>query len=222
MSHHKVPQTSVARCMNTQTRSYSTKPTSSAFAKVNLRTLLSLLVLLVTWTSLFGTATAQDTLQGRQRRSASPFVVPVEEDIAVRRGSSLLVVDSRPRPVVPFMHLQRRQDAKPSSTKTKTPATTKASLHTDPSGTPTDFAIPQPFDTALSNNFTTNCAVYFSHLLTNNDFKQCRPFSLLLQVRLTYLIAQIVLTDSSRHQAAFSMHQSHLSELRKPSRRRAG
>ncbi|KAF2476234.1 uncharacterized protein BDR25DRAFT_210514 [Lindgomyces ingoldianus] len=75
------------------------------------------------------------------------------------------------------MHLQRRDsDATTSAQASKT-----TGIQTDPSATPSAFSIPQPFDTALSNNFTTPCAAWFRRLLTNSTFNACHPFSLMLQ-----------------------------------------
>lgn len=45
--------------------------------------------------------------------------------------------------------------------------------------------LPQPFDSSLGNNFTTDtCPQFFDDFLTNQTFLDCLPFSLLLQVRL--------------------------------------
>jgi hypothetical protein len=97
-------------------------------------------------------------------------------------GSSLLVLDTRPPPVAPLMNLYRRQNGEEASPTRSSRAAT-STLATDPQATPSDFTIPRPFDTALSNNFTAPCAAFFRTFLTNNDFLQCHPFSLLLQVR---------------------------------------
>ncbi|KAH7360327.1 hypothetical protein BKA65DRAFT_390686 [Rhexocercosporidium sp. MPI-PUGE-AT-0058] len=41
--------------------------------------------------------------------------------------------------------------------------------------------LPTPFDMGFNNNITSNCASFMSNMLSNNTFKQCLPFSLLLQ-----------------------------------------
>ncbi|KAH9223947.1 hypothetical protein DL95DRAFT_282604 [Leptodontidium sp. 2 PMI_412] len=41
--------------------------------------------------------------------------------------------------------------------------------------------LPTPFDTGFNNNVTSNCASFMSSMLSNSTFKQCLPFSLLLQ-----------------------------------------
>lgn len=148
-----------------------------------LRALLSLLVLLATWTSLFAAATAHET-NGIGRRSALLHAAPAHDSdlIPAWKGPSLLVLDTRPPPDPPLMHLQRRQAKDASSTSSA--AASKTSLATDPNATKTPFTVPQPFDTALSNNFTASCATFFRRLLTEPSFKQCHPFSLMLQVRL--------------------------------------
>lgn len=49
-----------------------------------------------------------------------------------------------------------------------------------PSATAT--VLPQPFDTTLGNNFTTeSCPRFFNNFLNDDTFKRCYPFSLLLQ-----------------------------------------
>jgi hypothetical protein len=48
-------------------------------------------------------------------------------------------------------------------------------------------ALPQPFDTSLGNNFTsTACPTYFTKFLADSTFQQCYPFSLLLQVSISF------------------------------------
>ncbi|KAJ4374075.1 hypothetical protein N0V83_002814 [Neocucurbitaria cava] len=67
------------------------------------------------------------------------------------------------------------------ATKTLAAPPSKRSIATDPDATQTDFSIPQPFDTGLSNNFTSSCASFLSRLISSKDFQNCHPFSLLLQ-----------------------------------------
>jgi hypothetical protein len=47
---------------------------------------------------------------------------------------------------------------------------------------PTTTVLPQPFDTTLGNNFTSNsCPQFFNRFLSDETFRSCYPFSLLLQ-----------------------------------------
>jgi hypothetical protein len=153
----------------------------SRFAFIDLRVLLLFLVFLA-WTSLLGTASAQEIQapHGDRQRSASLPAAPVN-DIAWK-GPSLLVVDTRPPPPKPLlMHLQRRgNDEKASGTTTA--AASKTTIDTDSSSTSSAFAIPEPFDTSLSNNYTSSCATFLKTLLSNKTVQDCHPFSLLLQV----------------------------------------
>lgn len=195
MSHHKACETSAtaARSQRVLLENHAAGRSHSSYryalppsGLVRLRALLSLVVFLVTWTSLLGAAFAQETHGDRRKlvpRSASLPAVPVEDLNPTWKGPSPLIVDNSPPPVVPLMHLYRRQDEE-EATPTKTAASSKTSLETDPNATPSDFSIPQPFDTALSNNFTASCAAFFRRLLTDEAFKQCHPFSLMLQVLL--------------------------------------
>ncbi|PVH84830.1 hypothetical protein DL98DRAFT_410439 [Cadophora sp. DSE1049] len=41
--------------------------------------------------------------------------------------------------------------------------------------------LPTPFDMGFNNNITANCEAFMTSMLSNNTFKQCLPFSLLLQ-----------------------------------------
>jgi hypothetical protein len=193
MSHdqaHEASATAAAACSSSQreqhnnlsaARSYSYDCPAPSSSLINPRALLSLVVLLVTWTSLLGAALAQET--HGDRRQLAPLAV--EDRIPTWKGPSL-VLDTRPPPIAPFMHLQRRQNDE-EATATTSAASSQSTIETDPGAAPTDFSVPQPFDTALSNNFTASCANFFQRLLTNEAFKQCRPFSLMLQVCLTVL-----------------------------------
>lgn len=60
----------------------------------------------------------------------------------------------------------------PSATQTSTSSLTSA----------TTTVLPQPFDTTLGNNFTSDsCPRFFSSFLSDETFRSCYPFSLLLQ-----------------------------------------
>ena len=56
---------------------------------------------------------------------------------------------------------------------------------TTPSSTGPTSPLPSPFDSNLSSNFSNNnCASFISTFLSSSTFKQCYPFSMLLQVGL--------------------------------------
>ncbi|KAF1842346.1 uncharacterized protein K460DRAFT_409761 [Cucurbitaria berberidis CBS 394.84] len=135
------------------------------------RALLSLLVVFLSWSSLFVAASAADTHGNR----LAPLLV--EDDLAWK-GSSLYL-DPRPPPIAPLLMppLHSNQDA----TRTLSAPRSKRSIATDPDGDKTDFAIPRPFDTGLSNNFTSSCASFLSRLIRSDAFNNCHPFSLMLQ-----------------------------------------
>jgi hypothetical protein len=200
MSHHSVCQPSAnglphhpPSARSSYTRASPPPPSlpllHSSRAR-SLRPLFSLLLLLATCASLFVAATAQETSAIGRRSAPLNALAPDDLDPSWK-GPSLLILDTRPPPESPLMHLQRRQRNDASSSSTSTPtasaAASKSSLATDPSATKTPFTVPQPFDTALSSNFTSACATFFRRLLTEPAFKQCHPFSLMLQVRLSHL-----------------------------------
>ncbi|KAF2192774.1 hypothetical protein K469DRAFT_554380 [Zopfia rhizophila CBS 207.26] len=166
-NHSKQQQASQTGQQHSNIKSAASTPS------LNLNALLSFIVIIVIL-ALLGTASAQET-HGDRQRSAS---LPIDELESAWKGPSLLVIDTRPPPVPPLMHLQRRDG---EATKTTSSPASKATLSTDPNTSPTDSSIPQPFDTALSNNFTNPCQAFLRQMLTNESFTACHPFSLLLQ-----------------------------------------
>lgn len=185
MSHHRVYDSGCHTSAREQhekenqeeSRAYfytitSSSPSGLGNRNNNLRSLLSFFVLLATWTSLLGAAFAQHL--GDQQRSADSLEPAWKQP-------SILVLDTRPPPAVPYMHLLRRQDEE-EATPTTSARPSKSTLSTDPKATQTPFTVPKPFDTALSNNFTSNCAAFFRTFLADEAFSKCHPFSLLLQV----------------------------------------
>lgn len=137
--------------------------------------LLSVLVIFLSWSSLFGVAFA-DTYGKR--------LVNVDDDLAWN-GSSLHI-DTRPPPTIQlFMPPILANDA----TRTLSAPPSKRSLATAPSGSASNFQVPRPFDTGLSNNFTNSCAAYMSRLLKNEALNNCHPFSLLLQTSSSFFDA---------------------------------
>jgi len=70
------------------------------------------------------------------------------------------------------------------ATETLMPSTGAGDIATA-STAPLPTGIPEPFDTGLGNNFTSSsCPQFFRTFLGDATFKQCYPFSLLLEVRL--------------------------------------
>lgn len=141
--------------------------------------LLLLLVALLSWTSLLGSATAASVLPhgGRHYRARSARLSePLEDTLVSAWKRSSLFIDAREPPLMPPAY---HGDA----TKTTAAPPSKRAIKTDPSASG-DFQIPAAFDSALSNNFTNNCATYFKTMLESETVTGCHPFSLMLRVRL--------------------------------------
>lgn len=130
--------------------------------------LLSVLVVLLSWSSLLGAVSAEP--HGDQLST-------VDDDL-LWTGSSLYI-DTRPPPIIPLLMppILTNEDA----TKTLSAPPSKRSLAVA-SSSAAAFQVPRPFDTGLSNNFTNSCANYMSKLLNSDALNDCHPFSLLLQV----------------------------------------
>jgi hypothetical protein len=144
--------------------------------------LLSLTLFLASVSLLLGTATAQH-VDDRHPRAPSIALNPhLDLTDPAWKGPSFLVVDKRPAPPPPSMHLLRRDgEAESSSPASKT-------LGTDPNAS-SQTAIASPFDTALGNNFTAPCAAWFRSFLHNNSVIDCHPLSLLLQTSSSFFDA---------------------------------
>ncbi|KAJ4331507.1 hypothetical protein N0V95_009871 [Ascochyta clinopodiicola] len=67
------------------------------------------------------------------------------------------------------------------ATRTFSAPPSKRSLAVASSSSPANFVVPKPFDTGLSNNFTSSCANFMNKLLKSDALNNCHPFSLLLQ-----------------------------------------
>ena len=75
------------------------------------------------------------------------------------------------------------------SASTTTPTISEISSTAIPSATTT--VLPQPFDTTLGNNFTSeSCPRFFTDFLSDETFRSCYPFSLLLQTSHGFFEAQ--------------------------------
>ena len=151
--------------------------------------LLSVLVIFLSWSSLFGVASA-DTHGNR--------LANVDDDLVWNRSS--LHIDTRPPPTIQlFMPPILANDA----TRTLSAPPSKRSLATAASGSASNFQVPRPFDTGLSNNFTNSCAAYMSRLLKNDALNNCHPFSLLLQVRAVQPIILSCFVDLPQTSSSF-------------------
>lgn len=120
------------------------------------------------WSLLIGATSAANG-------ESSTFAIQVEDDLGWK--GSALRIDHRPPPEVPPLMPPLYHDAlrnNEDGSKAAYAVLSKRVATTD---------IPEPFDTGLSNNFTSSCASFLTRLRTNDEFKKCRPFSLMLQVR---------------------------------------
>lgn len=130
---------------------------------------LSVLVVLLSWSSLLGAVSAAEPHGDRLSN--------IEHEL-VWKGSSLLF-DTRSPPIIPL--LMPPVLAIEDASKTLSAPPSKRSLATAASSSAANFVVPKPFDTGLSNNFTSSCASFMSRLLKSDAFNNCHPFSLLLQ-----------------------------------------
>lgn len=93
-----------------------------------------------------------------------------------------ILFDTRAAP----MAVVARQEASiPSTTiaASSASATTGSSSQAISQTTSAPFTLPSPFDHSLGNNFTSStCPSFFSTFLSDPDFENCRPLSLLLGV----------------------------------------
>ncbi|KAI9886711.1 MAG: hypothetical protein M1823_001487 [Watsoniomyces obsoletus] len=115
-----------------------------------------------------------------------------------RRGEILF--DARTPPTPANAHLQKRQlFSSPSSSPSSTSSSPSSSSMSETSSTSTSppastssvvsspgagsgSPLPSVFDTSLGANFTSNaCPEFFRQFLANAEFRNCLPFSLLLQ-----------------------------------------
>lgn len=140
----------------------------------DIRALLLLLVVFLSCSSLAAPVTAIEAHGDR------PALLVEDTDLAWT--GSALYLDLSPPPIVPrFMPPLQRDDDAPHIL-TASPA--KRAINTDSGATESDFTIPTAFDAGLSNNFTNSCAKFLNRLRQSEDFVNCHPFSLLIQVSL--------------------------------------
>ncbi len=109
-----------------------------------------------------------------QRRQTGPNVIP-----AGVPSSSF----TPPEITFPSIHAV---SSSASPTPTQTPSSTVPTIPSLSPVLPTPF--PQPFDTTLTNNFTTTtCESFFTNMTQSAPFRQCRPFSFLSQTSSAFL-----------------------------------
>ena len=116
-------------------------------------------------------------------------------DKLARRNGLLVDLSDHPEPAL-FRPMERRDSGDDGSASSSTSyAPIQASMATTLStGSPTaalttappnasPTVLPQVFDSNIGNNFTsTTCPTFFNKLVTDADFQQCYPLSLLLTV----------------------------------------
>jgi hypothetical protein len=151
-------------CLSASSLSTSPRPTRSGFG---FRVLFSVFAVLFLWSSLVGTASATNGDR------STLLAVHVEDD-QIWKGSTLYI-DHREAPVPPSLMSPLHNDGDATEA-------TKRAVNTDPNAGKGNFAIPEPFDTGLSTNFTNSCATFLNRMRQDDSFRKCHPFSLMLQV----------------------------------------
>jgi hypothetical protein len=141
------------------------------------RALLSLLVAFLSCSSLAAPVSAHGDRP----------VLLVQDDLAWE--GSPLHFDVNPPPIAPLLLMPPIQSGD-DVTSALSVRPSKRSIDTDSNSAGTDFNVPKAFDTGLSNNFTNSCANFLSRLRASDDFNNCHPFSLLLQVSAFLLSAK--------------------------------
>lgn len=206
-SHHGAPLSARAtrkRRHENRCRGSSSHTKASSHTGLESCALYSLFVILFFWGSMFSVVSAAGSNGDRP-------AMHVQDDLAWT--GSLLSIDQQPPPIVPasMPPVHGNQDA------TETQA--KRSIATDSSAADADFKIPQPFDTGLSNNFTSSCTNFLNRLRTSDSFENCHPFSLMLQVRweppIMEEVTLVVVLTQHRLRVIFLMHRNHIFGSRK-------
>ncbi|KAI9465757.1 hypothetical protein BJY52DRAFT_1164016, partial [Lactarius psammicola] len=127
-----------------------------------------------------GSKWTSDPVHSLQRRQNGPSVVPA---------------GAPPSSSPPGIIFPSLDTVSPSTPPTPTQSTSSG-VPTVPASSPVlPTPFPQPFDTTLANNFTTNsCETFFTNMTQSPPFRQCRPFSFLSQTSSSFLEAQSNLT----------------------------
>jgi hypothetical protein len=80
----------------------------------------------------------------------------------------------------------------PSQSSSSSPPPSVTMIPSSPPVLPTPF--PQPFETTLGLNFTTNsCTTFFLNMTQTLPFRQCRPFSFLSQASSSFLQVSVTI-----------------------------
>lgn len=170
VSHHEA-----ASLPNTQTRKKRNKHMcrgASSRWLPSSRALQALFAIIISLT-LIGTTSAADVDR------PTFLAIHVEDDLGWK--GSALHIDHRPPPIIsPLMPLIHYDEGRTDAESASLP---RRAVKTSPNVRRSDFTVPEPFDTGLSNNFTSSCAAFLTRLRTSEEFRKCHPFSLLLQVR---------------------------------------
>lgn len=169
------------------------------------RALLLLLVVFLSCSSLAAPALVT-------RAHGDRSVLFVEDDLGSALHPHLTHHPKAPRLMPPLQGHDAIRSSPPS----------KRALGTDPNASSGDFSVPAAFDSALSNNFTNACAKFLNNMRQNEDFKNCHPFSLLLQVIESVLLYLNENLTACRHPAVSSMPPNPPFALLRHSTRLAG
>jgi hypothetical protein len=161
----------------------------------------ALLLLLVVFLSCCSQAAPVSATEAHGDRPA----LLVEDDLAWT--GSALYLDLSPPPTASRLMppLKRDNDV----THTPSAPLSNRAINTDSNDSGTKFEVPRAFDTGLSNNFTNSCANFLNRLRSSQEFNDCHPFSLLIQVcyickTRTKLIANMLQTSSGFFDASKS------------------
>lgn len=149
--------------------------------------ILPLLLALVTLMTRFSSRPLfLDTLAGPTPRTRVNFAVG-----KVRAGHSEHVLHRRQTSTATIQSASTSRAAGvdfPSQTPSSSPPPSESvpTVPSSPPVLPTPF--PQPFETTLGTNFTTNsCTTFFLNMTQTLPFRQCRPFSFLSQASSSFL-----------------------------------
>ena len=115
------------------------------------------------------------------------FSSPPAWDTLMSKG-----MDWRPHKRHPLPEPQMTSPSPTTTSDATTPSSTTAAsqpiptIPSSPPVLPTPF--PQPFDSDLSQNFTSvSCSNFFTNMTNELSFRSCRPFSLLLSSSATFI-----------------------------------
>jgi hypothetical protein len=190
VSHHAERRRNRNEITSRGACSLSKRPNSSHIGHRS-RALFSVFFVFFLWTSLFGTASATNGDRS----------IHVEDDLAWK--GSALHLDHRAPPTPPVLMPPLHNDEAGTTL-------SKRAISTAPGVGKGDFTIPEPFDTGLSSNFTTSCANFLTRLRTNDSFRKCHPFSLMLQVCPSMFSEGQCILTCDRRLADSLTHRSHI------------